>query len=235
MSLYLVIMGVQGAGKGTQAAIISKKYNIPHVSTGDLFRAMRTRTDALAQRVQEIMAAGQLVSDEVTNEVLQDRLEQPDAQNGVILDGYPRNDAQAAWLDEYLAKHGKRVDAVLLLDLDFFTAFKRSYGRVKSEQSGKSYNVYFNADEIEVTFDDHPEATYPPRMLATLRETGESLSRRPDDEAPAVVKRIDIFQQTTQPLIEYYRSKELLVKIDAAQPIEAVSEAIETAIEQVRA
>jgi adenylate kinase len=235
MSLYLVIMGVQGAGKGTQAAIISKKYNIPHVSTGDLFRAMRTRTDDLAQRVQEIMAAGQLVSDEVTNEVLQDRLEQPDARDGVILDGYPRNAAQAAWLDDYLAKQGKRLDAVLLLDLDFFTAFKRSYGRVKSEKTGKSYNVYFNGEMLDVSFEDHPETAYPPRMVATLKETGELLSRRPDDEAPSVVKRIDIFQETTQPLIDYYRNKDILVEIDAAQPIEAVSKAIEAAVTRVRA
>jgi len=234
MGLYLVVMGVQGAGKGTQAAVISEKYHIPHVSTGDLFRAMRTRTDALAQRVQEIMAAGQLVSDEVTNEVLKDRLEQPDAKDGVILDGYPRNAAQAAWLDDYLANRGKRLDAVLLLDLDFFTAFKRSYGRVKSDTTGKSYNVFFNGELLNVEFEDHPEGAYPPRMVATLKTTGEVLSRRPDDEAPSVVKRIDIFQGTTQPLIDYYRNKGLLVKIDAAQPIEAVSEAIEAVIAQVR-
>ena len=101
MGLYIILMGVQGAGKGVQASFIREQYGIPHVSTGDLFRAMRTREDELARKIQETMKAGLLISDETTNEVLQDRLEQPDAENGVIFDGYPRNAAQAKWLDDY--------------------------------------------------------------------------------------------------------------------------------------
>lgn len=229
MSLYLIIMGVQGAGKGTQAAFVSDKFGIPHVSTGDLFRAMKSRTDELAQRVQQIMESGQLVPDEVTNEVLQDRLEQDDAAGGVILDGYPRNIAQAEWLEQYLKSRGEKLTGVLLLDLDFYTAFKRAFGRVKSS-SGKTYNFYFNGDIIDMSFEEHPEGKYPPRIKAVLKETGEVLERRADDEAAAVVKRIDIFQETTQPLIEHYRKQGLLVEIDAAQSIQAVSAAIETAI-----
>jgi adenylate kinase len=230
MSLYLIIMGVQGAGKGTQAAFISERFNIPHISTGDLFRAMKTRTDELAQRVQHIMEAGQLVSDDVTNEVLQDRLAQPDAANGVILDGYPRNIEQAEWLDRHLTNQGECLSRVLLLDLDFYTAFKRAYGRVKSAQTGKTYNVYFDRDRLDVTFDDHPEKAFPPRMRAVLKATGEELERRADDEAASVVKRIDIFRETTQPLIDYYREKGLLVEIDASESIQAVSQAVEAAI-----
>ncbi|GAB4519829.1 MAG: adenylate kinase [Anaerolineae bacterium] len=231
MGLYLVIMGVQGAGKGTQAAFVKDKYNIPHISTGDLFRAMRAREDELARRVQEIMNAGQLISDEITNEVLRDRLQQPDAANGVILDGYPRNPAQAEWLENYLQERGEKLTAVLLLDLDYYTAFKRAFGRVKSEQTGETYNIYFN-DEVEAKFVDHAEKAFPPRLEATHTPTGEVLQRRPDDEAFSVVKRIDIYRETTMPLIDHYRQKGLLVTIDADQPIEKVSQDITTAIEQ---
>lgn len=230
MSLYLIIMGVQGAGKGTQAAFISEQFNIPHVSTGDLFRAMKTRTDELAQRVQRIMEAGQLVSDDVTNEVVKDRLAQADAANGVVLDGYPRNIEQAEWLEQYLSNRGECLTCVLLMDLDFYTAFKRAYGRVKSAQTGKTYNVYFDKDQMDVVFEDHPEKAYPPRMKAVLKATGEELERRGDDEAGAVVKRIDIFRETTQPLIDYYREKGLLVQIDASESIQAVSQVVEAAI-----
>ena len=133
-------MGVQGAGKGVQAQFIKEHYNLPHVSTGDLFRAMKTREDELAKRVQDIMQSGALVDDDTTNEVVRDRLEQPDAASGVILDGFPRNQNQAAWLENYLAGKGQSLAAVLLLELDLYTAFKRAFGRVTA-QSGDSYNI----------------------------------------------------------------------------------------------
>jgi adenylate kinase len=232
MSLYLVIMGVQGAGKGTQADFIRQEYTIPHISTGDLFRAMRTREDELARRIQEIMKAGHLVPDDVTNEVAKDRLEQPDAANGVILDGFPRNIVQAQWLDSYLADKGEKLTAVLMLELDLYTAFKRAFGRVKSGQSGQTYNIYYNNGELDVKFIDHPEKAFPPRIEARLKESGELLERRPDDEAAAVVKRIDIYMEETRPLVEYYRQQGFLVEIDAGQAIEDVSRAIKTAIER---
>ncbi|MDX2136563.1 MAG: nucleoside monophosphate kinase [Chloroflexota bacterium] len=234
MSLYIILMGVQGAGKGEQARFIQETYGIPQVSTGDLFRAMKTRTDALAQRIQQIMAEGKLIDDDTTNAVVEDRLAQPDATNGVILDGYPRTPAQAEWLDAYLQKQGKRVNAVLLLELDLYTAFKRSFGRIKSDKTGRTYNVYYNADELaDWKFEDHPEGAYPPRLVATHRD-GERLSRRADDaSADAVLKRIDTFMNTTTPLIEFYKRKHpsLLVTIDAAQSIEQVSEQIRSAID----
>ena len=137
MSLYIILMGVQGAGKGEQAKFIRERYGIPHVSTGDLFRAMKTREDELAKRVQQIMASGNLVDDATTNEVVKDRLSQPDAQGGVIFDGYPRTPNQAAWLESYLAERGEQINAVILLDLDLYTAFKRAFGRV-STAAGKT-------------------------------------------------------------------------------------------------
>jgi adenylate kinase len=231
MSLYLVIMGVQGAGKGTQAAFIRDHYQIPHVSTGDLFRAMRTRQDELARRIQEIMQAGGLIGDETTNEVLQDRLEQPDAADGVVLDGYPRNIQQAQWLDKYLKQRGEKLAAVLLLELDLYTAFKRAYGRVSSASSGQSYNIYYNTDILDVQFIEHPEKEFPPRIAATLRETGEALTRRADDEAAAVITRIDTYVEATRPLIDHYQQQGLLVQIDADQSIEAVNAAIQNAVD----
>jgi len=232
MSLYLIIMGVQGAGKGTQAAYIHETYAIPHVSTGDLFRAMKTRTDDLALEVQEIMNSGNLVSDEVTNKVLQDRLEQDDAAAGVILDGYPRNIDQAQWLETYLGSKGESLAAVLLLELDYYTAFKRAFGRVKDGTTGDVYNIYTLADQMDVEFVEHPDGTYPPRIQATLN--GTELERRKDDHAASVVKRIDTFEKTTKPLIEYYEGKGLLIRIDADQPIDAVSGAIKAAVDKAK-
>ncbi|MDL1901312.1 nucleoside monophosphate kinase [Anaerolineae bacterium CFX9] len=232
MSLYVVLMGVQGAGKGEQARFIRETYGIPHVSTGDLFRAMKTRTDALAIRIQEIMAAGRLIDDETTNQVVAERLTQPDAAGGVIFDGYPRTPNQAEWLEQHLASKGQRVASVLLLELDLFTAFKRAFGRV-SAADGKSYNIYYNAEGISYRFEDHPEKAYPPRLVAVVNSTGETLQRRPDDaSADAIIKRIDTYLQTTQPLIDHYAAKGLLQRIDADRPITEVSAEISAILEK---
>jgi adenylate kinase len=230
MGLYVIIMGVQGAGKGTQSAFIEAEYKIPQVSTGDLFRAMKSREDELAKRVQDIMNQGLLVPDDVTNEVLQDRLEQADAQGGVILDGYPRNIAQAQWLESHLSKNGEKVSAVLLLELDYYEAFKRAFGRVKSAEDGKTYNIYSNGEGLTWDLIPHPTGEYPPR-LEVKDANGNTLVRRSDDEAVSVIKRIDLYDKETSPLIEYYRQKGLLVSIDASQPIETVSAQIKEQID----
>lgn len=237
MGLYVIIMGVQGAGKGTQAAYIQAQYGIPQVSTGDLFRAMKTREDDLARRVQDIMNAGLLVPDDVTNEVLQDRLEQADAAGGVILDGYPRNIAQAEWLAQYLTGRGETLSAVILLELDAFIAFKRAFGRVQSPSSGQMFNIYGDPDgRLTWQAVAHPTGDYPPRIEATDTQTGETLARRSDDaDAASVVKRIDTFYAATQPLVDYYRERGLLVSIDADQPIQTVSAAIKSELDRIAA
>ncbi len=235
MGLYVILMGVQGAGKGEQAKFIRETYNIPHVSTGDLFRAMKTREDDLARRIQQIMSEGRLIDDATTNEVLKDRLSQPDAANGVIFDGYPRTPAQADWLEHYLADKGERVNVVLLLQLDLYSAFKRAFGRVSQPDGSKSYNIYFNDEGIEWQFVDHPDKLFPPRLKAVEKDTGTELVRRADDgNAHAILKRIDIYVETTKPLIDYYRGKGLLREIDADQSIPAVSQAIQAAIDAAR-
>lgn len=234
MGLYLVIMGVQGAGKGEQARLIQKTYGIPQVSTGDLFRAMRSRTDEFAQKIARRMDSGELISDEDTNEIVRQRLAQADAANGVILDGYPRTPGQAAWLEAHLAEKGEKIGAVLLLDLNLYDAFRRAFGRVTAAD-GASYNIYTHADAIQWQFSDHPEGAYPPRLDATLKASGEKLKRRPDDaSAHAIIKRIDKFLQETQPLIAYYREKGLLQTVDASQSIEAVSRQIVAIIDAAK-
>lgn len=235
MGLYIVLMGVQGAGKGVQARYISEKYNIPHVSTGDLFRAMKTREDDLARKIQEIMSSGQLVSDEITNEVVRDRLEQDDAANGAILDGFPRNRVQAEWLGEYLRGRGEKVEPVLLFELDLYTAFRRAFGRVSSPVTGKTYNIYSDNEGIEWNFVEHPENAYPPRLEATEIATGASLTRRPDDaNAGAIIKRIDTYLETTAPLIAYYEEQGTLVRVDASRSIEDVQADVARVIDEVQ-
>lgn len=232
MGLYIILMGVQGAGKGLQAGFISTTYNIPHVSTGDLFRAMKTREDDFAKQVQATMNAGNLISDETTNKMVAERLAEPDAAHGVILDGYPRNDAQADFLAKLLAEKGEKVNAVLLLDLSLYTAFKRAFGRVTAAD-GESYNYYYKQEDVDFIVEKDPDGTYPPRMVATL--DGEELKRRPDDaDAMAVVKRIDTYLEDTMPLIEYYEDKGVVYKVNADQDIAAVSADIKEILDNAK-
>ncbi len=231
MSLYVILMGIQGAGKGLQAKQIEEHFGIPQVSTGDLFRAMRTRSDDLARKVQDIMAAGQLVDDDTTNAIVADRLAQPDAQNGVVLDGYPRNRIQAAFLESHLAEIGAQVNAVLLLELNLYTAFKRAFGRVTATD-GSSYNYYFNHKGVDFSWIPDPATVFPPRLEASLPGADTPLKRRPDDaSADAVIKRIDTFLETTQPLINYFMSKGIVHKINADQSIDKVWEDIKGALD----
>ena len=220
-------------GKGLQAKLIEEHFGIPQVSTGDLFRAMRTRTDELARKVQDIMASGQLVDDDTTNAIVDDRLAQADAQNGVILDGYPRNQIQAAFLESHLAKKNARVNAVLLLELNLYIAFKRAFGRV-SDDDGSSYNYYYNAEGVDFTWVQDAAGCYPPRLQAAASGSDTPLKRRPDDaSADAIVKRIDTFLKTTQPLISYFESKGIVRTINADQSIDAVWADIKRALESL--
>jgi adenylate kinase len=231
MGLFVLLMGVQGAGKGEQARMITREYGIPHVSTGDLFRAMKTREDDFAKRIQATMASGQLIDDETTNQVVRERLEQPDAAAGAILDGYPRTPNQAQWLDSYLAQRGEHLHAAILLSLDPFRAFQRAFGRV-SLADGSSYNFYSNRGELEFTFIDDDRKQFPSRLEAKHPTTGEIAVRRMDDaNAHAVIKRIDTFLKETAPLAAYYRDKGLLRDVDAEQSIAAVSTQIRTILD----
>ncbi len=223
MGLFVILMGVQGSGKGEQARFMQETYGIPQVSTGDLFRALKTRQDEFARGVQATMAEGKLIDDDTTNEIVRQRLAEPDAQQGAIFDGFPRTPAQAAWLDAYLASKGERINAVLLLDIDLFTAFKRAFGRVTTKD-GQSFNLYSKNDGVEFAWVEDPDGKHPPHLVGILAETGEELKRRPDDaHAHAIIKRIDTYIETTAPLIAYYEPKGVVQHVSADQPINAVS------------
>lgn len=233
MGLYIILMGVQGAGKGVQANFINETYDIPHVSTGDIFRGLQTRTDALAQRVKAIMDAGNLVDDDTTNEVVADRLNEPDAAKGVILDGYPRNPVQAEFLSNYLAEKGEKVNAVLLLDLDLFSAFKRAFGRVTDSDTGESFNYYYKQGDVDFQIEQDPTGKYPPRLVAT--RNGKELKRRSDDaDAMAVIQRIETYLEETMPMVEYFEAKGVVSKINANQSINDVSSEIKSVIDSAQ-
>lgn len=233
MGLYVILMGVQGAGKGVQANFIRETYDIPHVSTGDIFRGLQKRTDDLAKRVKAIMAAGDLVDDATTNELVADRLNEADAKNGVILDGYPRNRVQAEFLTEYLAQKGEKVNAVLLLDLDLFVAFKRAFGRVSDPETGESYNYYYKQGTVDFAVVEDENGHYPPRLSAHL--DGKALKRRSDDaDAMAVIRRIETYLDETMPIVSYYQEKGVVNKIPADQSISDVSTSIQTVLESVK-
>lgn len=215
MGMYIIMMGVQGSGKGTQAAILKEKLGLPHVSTGDLFRAMKTLDTPLARRVQDLMRGGNLVPDDVTNEVVRDRLSQPDAQKGVILDGYPRTRDQAEFLDKLLAEKHEKVSFVALFKLDRETAIQRSEGRRYSQDKQRVYNIYFN----------------PPKRDGIDDVDGQPLVQRADDYREAVEKRIDLYFTETAPLIEYYAAKGLVREFNADQPIEKVASDVMSVIQ----
>ncbi len=236
MGLYIILMGVQGSGKGTQASYITQNYGgIPQISTGDLFRAMKTRTDDFAKQIQQTMAEGKLIDDDTTNKVVEERLQKPDAANGAIFDGFPRTPYQAQWLENYLAKKGEKIAAVILMELDLYDAFRRAFGRVSTANNERTYNVYTGADKLDIKWADHPEKAFPPRLEATVKETGEKLVRRPDDaSADAIIKRIDIFQKTTQPLIDYFSGKGLVHILKADQSIATLNTEIKRILDAAK-
>lgn len=233
MGLYIILMGVQGAGKGVQADYIKEKYNIPHVSTGDIFRGLQNRTDELAQRVKAILKSGKLVDDATTNELVADRLNEDDAKNGVILDGYPRNHAQVEFLTNYLAEKGERINSVLLLELDLYTAFKRAFGRVTHKDTGESFNYYYKQGDVDFEIQEDPEEKFPPRLVAT--HNGQELKRRKDDaNAMSVITRIETYLAETMPIVEHYRQEGVVTRIEADMPIDVVSYYIKTVLDEAK-
>ncbi len=203
--MNLIFLGPPGAGKGTVAQRLSKEKNIPHVSTGDLFRAEIKNGTELGKKVQSILSAGDLVPDELTSEIVKKRLSQPDAEDGVILDGFPRTIPQADSLEAFCT-----IDGVLNFQLNDEEVVKRLSGRRIAKSSGRIYHVIYN----------------PPKTPGIDDETGEPLITRPDDEEDAVRNRLNVYHEQTSPLIEYYESKDLLIDVDASQSPEEVYQSV---------
>ncbi len=216
MATYIVLMGMQGAGKGTQAAILSQRLSLPHITTGGLFRAMDGQDSDLAREIQAIMARGDLVPDATTIEVVRQRLTKPDAANGAIFDGFPRTLPQAEALDHLLTELGSRVALVPLLTLDRQEAIARISARWECTLDPTHvYNLNTN----------------PPKVAGICDIDGAPLRQRPDDTPEAAAKRIDTFFEKTAPLLDYYRARGLVHEVNAAQPIEVVSAALFDLIE----
>lgn len=218
--LYILLMGVQGAGKGTQAAKLVEALGLIHLSTGELFRAMKVQDTPLAREVQTIMNRGDLIPDELTIRIVRERMQAPDAAKGVIFDGFPRTVPQAQALDTLLAEFGGRVNLAASLELDRDIAFKRLEGRrVCTANEKHIYNVYFN----------------PPKVEGVCDIDGAALMQRPDDTPEAVNKRINTYFAQTAPLLDYYQKAGVLRNLNADQPIEAVSAALLAAVEASKA
>ena len=205
--MRIVLLGAPGSGKGTQSKFLVERYNIPQISTGDLLRAQVSAGTALGLEAKKAMDAGQLVSDEIVLGMIRDRLNEADAQNGFILDGFPRNIPQAQALDAMLHQMGKPLQAVLLLDVPTEQLMKRLTGRRTAVQSGMIYNIYFN----------------PPKVEGKCDVSGEDLIQRADDNEETVGKRLHTFIEQTAPLIDFYDRAGKLHRIDGEQSMEQVT------------
>ncbi|AEC01953.1 adenylate kinase [Parasphaerochaeta coccoides] len=192
--MKLVFLGPPGAGKGTIAALAKESLSIPHVSTGELFRKNIRMGTALGKKVRDILAAGNLVPDDVTVAMVKDRLAEADAERGYILDGFPRTIAQA----EALAGISG-IDHVVNFLLDKESIVRRLSGRRMSKSTGKIYHLVYN----------------PPKRDGVDDETGEPLIQREDDKEEAILHRLEVYEEQTTPLIDYYRRRGLLLDIDA--------------------
>jgi adenylate kinase len=209
--MKLVLMGLPGAGKGTQASNITESFNIPHISTGDMFRSAIKEETELGVEAKAYMDKGELVPDEVTIGIVEERLAKDDCKEGFLLDGFPRTVAQAEALESILAGQGRALDHVLYIKVSRDQLIERLAGRRMSRSTGKIYHVKFN----------------PPKVEGRCDVTGEELYQRPDDKEETVAKRIDVNLKEQQTLLDFYREKELLRAIDGEQSIEKVFSDIE--------
>jgi adenylate kinase len=218
MSKIIVLMGAPGAGKGTQARLLQERLLLPQISTGDIFRSLENSQTPLAQEVREVMAAGQLVSDDLTIRLVRERTAQDDCKNGYILDGFPRTPAQAATLEKLASEQGKRIVAILI-DVPNELLVKRMIGRRNCPVCGELYNVYFKPPQNDNYCDLHPDV---------------QLVRRADDNAETVQARLATYEEQTRPLIEYYRAAHLLCTVDGTREPEVIYRDIESIIKSER-
>ncbi|GGV74539.1 MULTISPECIES: adenylate kinase [Streptomyces] len=207
--MRIVLVGPPGAGKGTQAVRLAEKLRIPHISTGDLFRANISRQTELGKLAKSYMDAGNLVPDEVTIGMAKDRMEQPDAENGFLLDGFPRTVAQAEALDRLLQEENIRLDAVLDLEAPEDEVVKRIAGRrICRNDSSHVFHVSYNAPSTEGVCD----------------VCGGELYQRDDDSEDTVRKRLEVYHSQTEPIIDYYKAQGLVVTISSMGPVGEVTQ-----------
>lgn len=208
--MQVIMLGAPGAGKGTQAIKIAEKYSIPHISTGDIFRANIKNGTELGKKAKEYMDKGMLVPDELVVDLVVDRLKQSDCANGYVLDGFPRTIPQAEALDEALLKSQENIDCVIDVNVPDENIVARMSGRRACLECGATYHMVY-APTKEDGICDHCH--------------GETVLRE-DDKPETVQKRLDVYHKQTQPLIDYYKEKNLLAKVDGTKDIEEVFDEI---------
>jgi adenylate kinase len=204
--MRLVLLGPPGAGKGTQASAIVEKYNIPHISTGDIFRANIKEGTALGQEAKAYMDKGLLVPDELVVSIVKDRLLKDDCTEGFLLDGFPRTVGQAEALDSELDKMGIKLDRVININADPEILIERAVGRRICRECGATYHVKYN----------------PPKVEGVCDKDGGELYQRDDDTEETVTTRINVYMEQTEPLIDYYKNQGLLLDVDGTKTIEEV-------------
>lgn len=214
MSKIIVLMGAPGAGKGTQARLLQEHLHLPQISTGDIFRALKTAQTPLAQEVRDIMTQGLLVPDEITIRLVKERTGQSDTKNGYILDGFPRTPAQALSLERLAEEQNKRIVAILI-DVPRGQLEQRMTGRLNCPVCGEIYNIYFKPPQHDSVCDAHPQT---------------KLVHRTDDNPETVKARLETFEEQTRPLIEYYQSRNLLRTVDGSRDPQDIYREIETLI-----
>ncbi len=214
--MRIVLLGAPGSGKGTQSQMLVKAYGVPQVSTGDLLREAMAKKTELGLRAKAAMDAGKLVDDATVLGMIRERLAQPDALKGFILDGFPRNITQAEALEKLLLELGQPLEAVVLMNLDLGILFKRLTGRRICQDCGRVFNVY----------------TTPPGTLPHCEKCGDMprLIQRPDDKEEVIGKRLEVFEAQTKPLIKHYEAAGLLRVVDADADVETVFKNIQRAV-----
>lgn len=213
--MRLVLLGPPGVGKGTQASAIVEKYNIPHISTGDIFRANIKEGTDLGKKAKEYMDKGLLVPDDLVVSIVKDRLTEEDCKEGFLLDGFPRTIMQADILEDELKDMGIKLDKVINIYADSEVLIERAVGRRICKVCGKAYHIKFN----------------PPKESGICDLDGGELFQREDDTEETVAKRIEVYQKQTEPLISFYKEKGILSDINGTKPIEKVSNDIMEALQ----
>ncbi|HUL61520.1 MAG TPA: adenylate kinase [Methanocella sp.] len=206
MAMQIVIFGPPGAGKGTQAKFLSEEFNVPHISTGDILRENVKKGTPLGMKAKSYMDRGELVPDALLYDLVKARLAEPDTKKGFLLDGYPRTIPQARALDEILDDLNRKLDAVVNIEVGTTALVRRLSGRRICRACGASYHVAFN----------------PPRAQDVCDACGGELYQRADDREEAIKNRLAVYKKQTQPVLDYYKKKGILIDVDGDREIEEV-------------